>query len=58
MDLHKLDNNKLIEEYRSVREAFLKSKPCSEADKEITRIYDLLVREIRKRSLQSLRLYI
>lgn len=54
MDLNeivKLTNDKLIEEYRNIRLKFLKAEPFSKVDEELTRIYGLLIREVKKRNL-------
>ena len=56
-EIVKLSNNKLIEEYKIVREKFLKTKPFEKSNEELTRIYGLIIREVKKRSLESLTLY-
>jgi hypothetical protein len=56
-EITKLNNNKLIEVYKSVREKFLKAEPFSQADEEISRIYGLLIKEVKKRSLEVFNMY-
>ena len=53
----KLSNDKLVAEYKIAREKFLKAKPFESAEKEIERVYFLMIREVKKRSLESLTLY-
>jgi hypothetical protein len=55
--IEKLSDNKLISEYKIIRERFLKIKPFESAEEEIARVYGLIIREVRKRSLESLTMY-
>jgi hypothetical protein len=50
MNINQLSNNKLIEEYKNIKSKFVKANP---KDKEITRIYGLIIGEIRKRSFKT-----
>ena len=52
-EITKLNNNKLIELYKSVREKFLKAEPFSQADEE----YGLLIKEVKKRRLEVFNMY-
>lgn len=56
-EITKLSNNKLIEVYKKIRLEFLKAGPFSKADEEIARIYGLLIKEVKKRSLESFNMY-
>lgn len=56
-EIVKLSNDKLVEEYKNLRLKFLKTEPFSKADEEIARVYKLIIKEVRKRSLESLTLY-
>ena len=56
-EIVKLTNDKLIEEYKNIREKFLKAEPFSQADEELSRIYGLLIKEVKKRSLEVFNMY-
>lgn len=56
-EIVKLTNDKLVEEYKITREKIFKSNPFGQEIEELSRIYGLIVREVKKRSLEYLTLY-
>lgn len=54
MHLNKLSDSKLIKEYKKIRSEFFKAELFSKTDEEISKMYGLIIKEIKKRSLETL----